>query len=93
MSWTPTAVFFALLALIVVISLVGGYFGFISGDASKFGTEPPDSGWELLVSAGNFYLALLFFSVDGVPYIFSIFFWVMNMSTGYCIVKIVWPGA
>jgi hypothetical protein len=92
MNITPTAVFLLLLALIVCISLAGGYFGFISGDESKFGTEPPDSGWDLLFNAGVFFLGLLTFTIEGMPWIFGIFFWVMNIVALYTFVKIAWPG-
>lgn len=91
MNWTPTALFVALIIIIAVFSLFGGYFGFANNNI--FGIEIPSGVWGILTSAIIFYASLLLFSVEGLPWIFSVIWWILNIIAVYILVKTIWPGA
>jgi hypothetical protein len=91
MNMSPTALLVGLLLIIVVVSLFGGYFGYLTGDNNIFSTQPPNNLWGLITDAGSFYWALLTINIAGLPYIFSVVWWVINALGLYSVVKIIWP--
>jgi hypothetical protein len=91
MNMTPTALLVGLLLIIMAVSLFGGYFGYLTGDTNIFSTQPPTNLWGLVTDAGVFYWALMTIDIQGLPFIFSIFWWIINALGLYSIVKIIWP--
>lgn len=91
MNWTPTALLVFIIVIMATVCTFGAYFDY--SPTSGFLMDPPDDFWGFAWEGVTFWWEMLTFELGGLPWIFSVIWWLMNLLGLFCVIKIVWPGA